>query len=128
MESKRQKQVAETIRRNFGEVLLQDGSYMYKDALVTVTKVVVTPDLSLAKIYLSVYNTMDKNEVLMILRDQVNVLRQGLSSRIRKKVRRIPELDLYLDETLDEMYRLNALFDKLEEEKQKGDGSESMIE
>jgi ribosome-binding factor A len=123
MESKRQKQVAETIRRNFGEVLLQDGSYMYKDALVTVTKVVVTPDLSLAKIYLSVYNTMDKNEVLMILRDQVNVLRQGLSSRIRKKVRRIPELDLYLDETLDEMYRLNALFDKLEEEKKKGSGS-----
>lgn len=121
MESKRQKQVAETIRRNFGEVLLQDGSYMYKDALVTVTKVMVTPDLSLAKIYLSVYNTIDKNEVLLLLRDQVNPLRQSLSSRIRKKVRRIPEIDLYLDDTLDEMYRLNALFDKLEAEKQMGE-------
>lgn len=121
MESKRQKQVSETIRRNFGEVLLQDGSYIYNDALVTVTKVIVTPDLSLAKIYLSVYNTIDKNEVLLLLRNQIHVLRRGLSARIRKKVRRIPELDLYLDDTLDEMYRLNALFDKLEAEKKKSE-------
>ena len=57
-ESKRQLQISEVIRRNFSAVLQQEGGYIYgTEALVTVTTVKVTPDLSLAKIYLSVYNT-----------------------------------------------------------------------
>ncbi len=57
-ESKRQLQVAETIKRNFGIVLQQEGSYIYgSEVLVTVTSVKLTPDFSQAKIYLSVYNT-----------------------------------------------------------------------
>jgi len=47
-------------------------------------------------------------------------LKQSLSNRIRKHVRRIPEFQVYLDETLDEMYRLNKLFNKLDEDKQLG--------
>ena len=118
MESKRQKQVAEVIRRNFGIVLQQEGGYIYgTQALVTVTTVKITPDQSMAKIYLSVYNTENKQAVLLQLHDQIHRLRQGLSQRIKKHVRRIPTIHLYLDDTLDEMYRLNSLFDKLDETK-----------
>jgi len=125
MESKRQKQVAEVIRRNFGIVLQQQGSYIYGiEPLVTVTSVKITPDQSMAKIYLSVYNTENKQAVLLQLHDQVHPLRQALAHRIKKQVRRIPTIHLYLDDTLDEMYRLNSLFKKLDADNQMGDRSE----
>ncbi len=118
MESKRQLQVAELIKRNFGMVLFQEGSYIYGDALVTVTNVKVSPDMGLAKIYLSVYNTDNKQEVLMLIDEQRNKLRQMLGHRLKRHVRRIPQINFYLDDLLDEMYRLNALFDCIKDEEE----------
>ena len=120
MESKRQKQVAELIRRNFSIVLQQDGPYIYDDALVTVTTVQVTPDLSQAKIYLSIYNTENKQAVLLLLEREYNRLKKSLSHRIRRQIRRIPNFQMFIDDTLDEMYKLNDLFDRLESENQMG--------
>ena len=120
-ESKRQLQVAEIIRRNFGTVLQQEGSYIYgSEILVTVTSVKLTPDFSQAKIYLSIYNTENKQAVILQLEEEYHRLKQALSTRIRKHVRRIPEFQVFLDDTLDEMYRLNALFNKLDKDKQMG--------
>ncbi len=110
MPSKRQLQVAETLRRNFSLVLQQEGRLIYDDALVTVTNVSVTPDLSLAKIYLSVYNTENKQAVLLKLQDQHYRLSQVFHQRLRKQIRRTPSFTLYLDETLDEMDRIDQLF------------------
>ena len=112
-ESKRQKQVSEVIRRNFGLVLVQEGHNIYGDALVTVTNVKMTPDFGLAKIYLSIYNTQDKQEIIRLMQKNQHLLRNELARRIRKHVRRIPNIDIYEDETLDEMYRLNALFKEI---------------
>jgi len=124
MESKRQKQVAETVRRNFSIVLQQEGSYIYgAEVLVTVTSVIVSPDLALAKIYLSVYNTENKQAVILQLQEHIHRLRQGLAHRIKKHVRRIPVINIYQDDTLDEMYRLNSLFDKLDDIKKEGEGN-----
>lgn len=118
MASKRQLQAAELVKRNFGEVLRQEGRYIYDPSiLVTVTSVSVTPDLGLAKIYLSVYNTENKPAVLLLLQEQTVRLRKILSQRIRKHIRRIPNISIYLDDTLDEMGNLNAIFDKLAAER-----------
>jgi len=111
MHSKRQKQTAEVIRRHFGQVLLMEGSYIYGDAFVTVTKVYVTPDISLAKIYLSVYNVSNKLAIVDRVKEHASQLKKNLAHRIRKHVRRIPELDFYIDETLDEIYRVNKLLE-----------------
>lgn len=120
-ESKRQLQVAEIIKRNFGVVLQQEGSNIYgADVLVTVTSVKITPDFSQAKIYLSVYNTDNKQAVLLQMEEEHYRLKQALAGRIKKHVRRIPEIQVFLDDTLDEMYRLNALFNKLDKDKQMG--------
>ncbi len=125
MESKRQKQVAELIKRNFGTLLQQQGGYIYgNEALVTVTAVKVSPDMSVAKIYLSVYNIENKQAVILQMENSYYQLKQTFAQRVRKHLRRIPELSFYLDETLDEMYRLNALFDRLEEEDQMGKSEE----
>ncbi len=125
METKRQKQVAELIKRNFSLVLQQEGSYIYgAQPLVTVTQVVVSPDMSLAKIYLSVYNKESKQEVILEMENEVIRLKQALAFRVRKHLRRIPDINFYLDDTLDEMYRLNHLFDELHAANQMGDDEE----
>ncbi|MEM8523720.1 MAG: 30S ribosome-binding factor RbfA [Bacteroidota bacterium] len=121
MKSKRQLQVAEQIKRNFGIVLQQEGSYIYGvEALVTVTSVKMSPDFGIAKIYLSVYNIEDKQSVILLMEEQYPQLRQSLGNRLRRHMRRIPELQFYLDDTLDEMYRLRDLFGQLEEDNQMG--------
>jgi ribosome-binding factor A len=118
----RQKQIAEMIRRHFSIVLQDQGSYLFdSQPLVTVTAVRMTPDMGLAKIYLSVYNTDNKQGVILLMQEEKSRLKQSLGLRLRKHMRRIPDIDFYLDDTLDEMYRLNDLFDKLHTEGQMGE-------
>ncbi|MEM6725373.1 MAG: ribosome-binding factor A, partial [Bacteroidota bacterium] len=62
--------------------------------------------------------------VIDVLNYNIQRLKNNLAARIRKHVRRIPNLELYLDDTLDEMYRLNEIFDKLEEERNTDPSSE----
>lgn len=119
MESKRQRQVAETIKRNFSIVLQQEGSYVYgPEPLVTVTEVHPTPDLSQCKIYVSIWNTDNKMEVIMSMNQEHQRLKSALAYRIRKHIRRIPAISFFIDETLDEMNRVENLFERLEDEGQ----------
>lgn len=122
METKRQRQIGEMVKRNFSMVLFQEGRYVYGDTImVTVTRVKMSSDLGLANIYVSIFNTEDKREVILLLEKQNFRLRQILSQRIKKHVRRIPNIAIYEDETLDEMYKLNNLFNRLHDEKQMGE-------
>ena len=117
MESKRQRQVAELIKRNFSSVLQAEGPYVYgPEPLVTVTEVNPTPDLSQCKIYVSIWNTENKQEVIMQMNAEHYRLKQGLAHRIRKHVRRIPAITFFIDETLDEMNKVEHLFDRLHAE------------
>ena len=122
MASKRQKQVAELVKRNFGTILQQEGAYIYgSEPFVTVTNVLLSPDQGIAKIYLSIYNTENKDAVIQAMEDQYYRLNQSLAHRLSRHVRRIPEMQFYIDEMLDEMERVDALFKKLEADKQMGE-------
>ena len=113
-ETKRMLQVAELIRRNFGMVLQQEGSYVYGlEPFVTVTTVKMSPDLGIAKIYVSIYNVDDKFNVILSMEGEMDRLRSSLYHRIRKQLRRMPLLQFYEDDTLDEMQRLNEVFDRI---------------
>ncbi|HLF62686.1 MAG TPA: 30S ribosome-binding factor RbfA [Saprospiraceae bacterium] len=125
MSAIRQNQIAEMIRRNFSLVLQDEGKYIFDaDPLVTVTSVRMSPDLGLAKIYLSVYNTDNKQAVILSMNEEKGRLKLSLGQRLRKQMRRMPDIDFYLDDTLDEMYRLNALFNKLHTDGQMGSEEE----
>ena len=121
MASIRLQQVQETIKRAFSVVLQQEGKNIYGNAFVTVTKIEVSPDLSTAKIYVSVYNTENKQAVILQMEDNYYPLKQALSTRLRRHIRRIPEFQIFLDDTLDEMQKLNSIFDKLHESNQMGE-------
>lgn len=121
----RQNQIAEMIKRHFSLILQQEGSYIFgTQAFVTVTSVKMTPDFSIAKIYLSVFNTENKQEVILEMEHNYSRLKQALSHRIGKQIRRMPELQFYIDDTIDEMYRVEALFQRLESDHQMGSREE----
>jgi ribosome-binding factor A len=125
MASVRQKQLESMILRDFSLVLQQEGTYIYgSEALVTVTNVALTPDFSEAKIYLSVFNIPDKQNVILEMDENIQRLRQLLAERLRKKMRRVPKIAFFLDDTLDEMYRLNSLFDQIQTDRDNGMNTE----
>ena len=120
METIRQKQVGEVMRRYFSMILTEEGSLIYgRDKLVTVTQVKMSPDLMIAKIYISVYGTENKQEVILELEDNYPRLRQVLGSKVGKHMRRVPHLEFFLDDTVDEMYRVDALLNRISEEDKK---------
>ncbi|MEP6646931.1 MAG: 30S ribosome-binding factor RbfA [Saprospiraceae bacterium] len=120
METKRQKQINELIRRQFSMVLMDEGIYIFGKAMVTVTRVVVSPDLQSAKIYLSVFNADDKLEVMSGMQENNHRLRLALSAKVGKQIRRIPELNFYLDETLDEFFHMDKILSDLRANNQMG--------
>ncbi len=113
MDTKRQLQISELIKRNFAPVFQEQGPYIYGSAFVTVTGVNVTPDLAQAKVYLSIYNTENKEDVLHKVVKHTHILKQALAARIKHQVRRIPQIFFYFDETIDEMYKVDAMFSNL---------------
>ena len=109
----------------FSQVLQQEGRPIYgQQALVTVTNVYMSPDLGIAKIYLSIFNVENKQEIVILLEKETKILKQRLSQRLKKHVRRVPEIRLFMDDTLDEMYHLSTVFDKLRADNQMGKGEE----
>ena len=77
----------------------------------------VTPDLLIARIYISVFNIKEKQDVVDMINENGWAVRNLLGRKIRHKVRRIPELEFYLDDTLDDVYKMEKIFDKLREDR-----------
>ena len=109
----KQRQVAAMIQKEFSVVLLIEGNLIYGDALVTVTRVRMSADMGIAYIYLSVFNTLYKQEIIKEIWENLARLRGELGKRIRKQVRRIPMLKFFIDDTLDEVEHLDMLFDAI---------------
>ena len=112
------------MRRQFSMVLQEEGSYIFDKALVTVTRVVVSPDLQSAKVYLSVFNTENKLEVMTMMEENNHRLRYALANKVGKQLRKIPELKFFLDDSLDEFFRMDQILNKLRSENQMGHDDE----
>lgn len=120
-ESKRQRQVAETIKRHLSLFLQDEGTYFYgSKVLITVTEVIMTPDFEVAKVYLSIFNIENKEEPIQGLYDNYSRIRQVMGNRLKSQMRRIPRFAFFVDDTLDEIYRVEAMFERLYAENQMG--------
>ncbi|MFU8843187.1 MAG: 30S ribosome-binding factor RbfA [Bacteroidales bacterium] len=111
MESTRQNKISRLLQKDLGEILRKEGSAWFGKAMITVTKVNVTKDLSIARVYVSLFATADKNELLNQIRHRGNELRFRLGKQIGKQVRIIPELQFFLDDSLDYIERIENLLD-----------------
>ncbi len=115
--SKRPLRVGKLIQQEIADIL-QTEFAEYFPMLVTVTGVEMSRDLSVARVYVSVYasSAEERRRVLQKLQELTPRLRGALASRIRHHLRFMPELRFELDETLEQASRLEALFQKIHEE------------
>ena len=117
MSSVRQQQVASIIKQSISDIFIKQGRDFYSNAFVTLTQVRVTPDLLIARIYVSIFNIPEKQDVIDMINENAWSIRNLLGRKIRHKVRRIPDLEFYLDDTLDDVYKMEVIFDKLREDR-----------
>ena len=99
--STRQLKVAREIQKDMAEILRSKGMAAFGGAMVTVSEVRVSPDLSVAKTYVSIFPSAKASEVMGILNDNVRISRGELGHRIGKQLRIVPEIVFYLDTSLD---------------------------
>jgi ribosome-binding factor A len=123
-EGKRQKQIGGLIQEEINAIFQRLGLSFVHNAMVSVSSVKVTPDLLEARIYLSIYNTDDKKAVLHKIEERQWEIKKELASRVKHQLRRIPELKFFLDDTLDQVFRIEELFNKIKDEDKKSDGEE----
>ena len=112
-DSKRQKKYSRLIQKDLGEIFQREGRNFFDKAFVTITEVVMSPDLSLAKVYVSALMTPDKKRLVENLNDRRYEIRGFLGNKIGKQVKGIPELNFYLDDTLDHVDRMEKVFKDL---------------
>lgn len=126
MDSKRQLKVARMIQKELGTLFQQDAKSIFGNAFISVTHVTISPDLGVAKAFLSFMLTPDKNALLKDIQDKSKIIRQMLGQKIRNQVRVIPELVFYLDDSAEYAVKMNSILDKLDIPKQ--DNGESKQE
>ena len=110
MESKRQQKVARQIQKDLGEIFQRDVPHLFSGAFITVTNVRVSPDLGVARIYLSFLASKNKELLLESIREKGKVLRQHLGERVRHQLRIVPELNFFLDDTVEYADKMDKLF------------------
>jgi len=95
--------------KELGEILEQEMRGTFHGALITVTKVNVSKDLSIARFYLSVFGVKDKKATMDNIKAHTSEFRYRLGNRIRKQVRIIPQLEFFEDDSLDYIENLEKL-------------------
>lgn len=117
--------VAELVQREVARILQREYSDQLQP-MVTITRARMTGDLSIAYLYASVMgDTSEEREATFKqLKALTPEIREQLASRIRHKVREIPELKFFHDESLERAQRMETLFDRIREERQRREGDD----
>jgi ribosome-binding factor A len=120
MESKRQQKFAGVIQQDLAAIFQREGMGFLPNTLVTITKVRVTPDLALARVFLSFFNNTNTQLALQTVKQHANEIRYKLGARIKDQVRVVPQLEFFVDDTSEYVERMYKIFDKIsKEERQK---------
>ena len=112
MESTRLKKVSRLLQKELADIFQRENKNILPGKMITVTVVRVSSDLSLAKVYLSVFPKEKDEDYIKLFNEYKNPLRNELGHRIRNQVRKIPELAFYLDDTLDYIDNIDRLLKK----------------
>lgn len=124
MESKRQQKFAGVIQQDLAEIFQREGMSFLPNMLVTITKVRMTPDLAIARVFLSFFNTQDAALALSTIKAHANEIRYKLGSRIRNQARVVPSLEFFIDDTNEYVDRMDQIFDKISKEPRQPDTEE----
>jgi ribosome-binding factor A len=106
--------VARLLQKVLGEILVQETSALLGNMMVTVTEVRMSPDLGLAKVYLSFILDKDRTSMLAKVEQQKGLFRKLLGNRVGKKLRKVPVLQFYIDDSVAHAAKMHQLLDGLD--------------
>ncbi|MEZ5069407.1 MAG: 30S ribosome-binding factor RbfA [Bacteroidales bacterium] len=109
MTSTRQLKVSRLLQKELAEFFQHRGSSLSGGKMVTVTVVRISPDLGIAKVYLSLFPPADSAAALEEIRKHAGLVRSELGKRLRNQLRHIPEFAFFLDDSLDYVDRIDEL-------------------
>jgi len=109
MATTRQNKVSRLLQKEMGDIIQREGPGMFAGKMVTVTNVRITSDLQQARIFLSVFPSVDKEDFKTTLEHKTGHLRHELGNRIRHQLRSVPELSFFLDDSLDYLDNIDKL-------------------
>lgn len=115
MESIKQKQVSKIIQVALADIFLQEAKEILDGAMVSISSVYITPDLFTARVYVGIFNHSKPDEILYFIEANNKAIRKLLGNKIKSKVRRIPELVFFKDDSLDEVFKLESLFKNIKD-------------
>src|SRR5512138_1025717 len=109
MESTRQKKVSRLIQKELADIFLKKNNELAPGKLLSVTVVRVSPDLSFAKVFLSVFPSADQNDIVNSIKDHTAKIRFELGQKVRTQLRIVPEIAFYIDDSLDYIDNIDKL-------------------
>lgn len=112
MESTRQKKVSRLIQKELAELFIRKNSEIAHGKIISVTIVRVSPDLSFAKVFLSIFPSANQDEILNNIRDHVPKIRFELGQKIKTQLRIVPEIAFFIDDSLDYIDKIDKLLKK----------------
>ncbi|MEY3677991.1 MAG: ribosome-binding factor RbfA [Bacteroidota bacterium] len=124
MESKRQQKFAGVLQEDLAQIFQREGMNFLPNTLVTITKVRVTPDLAIARVFLSFFNNENNQLALNTIKAHAAEIRYKLGSRIKNQVRIVPQLEFFVDDTNAYVEKMNRLFDQISKEPRQDETAE----
>ncbi len=121
MESKRQQKFAGVIQKDLAEIFQREGMNFLPNTLVTITKVRITPDLAIARVFLSFFNSANTALALNTVKAHAGEIRYKLGAKIKNQARIVPQLEFFLDDTNTYVERMDKIFDKISQEPRQPD-------
>lgn len=109
MDSNRLKKVAGQFQKDLAEIFRSMAQSSFRGLLLTVTRVTITTDLSLARCYISVFPAKDKQEVIDWLNENKASIKNDLVKKLKGQLRKMPDLIFYLDDSIDREEELNRI-------------------
>ena len=110
--STRQLKVAREIQRDLSEIIRSRGMAAFGGAMVTVSEVRISPDLSIAKVFVSIFPSDRAPQVMQLLEEEKRSIRGELGRQVSSQLRIVPELDFHQDTTLDYAEHIEELLKK----------------
>ncbi len=111
METTRQAKIARLLQKELSEIFRQQTAKTH-GVIISVSAVRVTPDLSIARAFLSVFPSTNAQEIMNNINLSAKTIRYELAQKVRFQLRKTPELQFYLDDSLDYIENIDHLLEK----------------
>ena len=112
MDSVRQQKVNKLLAKELAEIFRSNSKNLFGGGFISVTNVRVSPDLGLAKVYVSIMGAKERERIFSIIEHQAHQIRRQLGNKVGRQIRAVPELQFFIDDSLDYALRIEELLKK----------------